>query len=95
MTPHAALIQLSIRRSQAGDRIGHLTVCSVCREALLDDLESHFTGIESPVTRRLDGSPIMVTRSLEGSQIMGFTFSDGPQETCALHALLHEEERRG
>lgn len=81
MTPHAALMHLSLHRSAAGDRAGHLTVCARCRESLLDDLDSHFTAMEPPVIR-----------SLEGSQIMGFTLSDGPRDTCALHALLHEED---
>jgi hypothetical protein len=80
MTPLEALSRLSGAQAQ-DPHLTHpeLALCAACREALLGDLEALFV----PIAGRH-------TRLLEHSTVMGFTFSDGPQEACALHPLLHE-----
>jgi hypothetical protein len=76
-----ALFRLSHAWSQDPRREPHLQVCATCREALLTDLDSHFTPIPGPHRMTLDNA-----------QVLGFTFSDGPVATCALHPFLHTED---
>jgi hypothetical protein len=61
------------------DEAPGLMVCPACRAALLNDLDRMFI-------------PIIAehARGLEGSQVMGFTFSQGTPEQCALGPFVHE-----
>jgi hypothetical protein len=79
-----ALVHLSHAWSQDPQRQPNLQVCPACRDALLSDLDSHFTPMPGPHRMTLDAS-----------QVLGFTFSDGPRETCALHPFLHGEDAHG
>jgi len=76
-----ALARLRGAWSQDPQREPHLTLCATCREALLADLE-----------RLFPPSPAPTAKTLDGSLVMGFTFSDGPRETCALHPWLHQDD---
>jgi hypothetical protein len=82
--PFTALVRLSHAWSQDPHRQPHLQVCPACREALLTDVGSDSTLIPGPHRMALDAS-----------QVLGFTFSDGPRDTCALHPFLHGEDAHG
>ena len=80
MRPVEVLMHLRNAWLQEPQRALTLTLCPACRDALCNDLDSMFVPVDG-----------LHSRGLEGSQVMGFTFSGGQAETCALHALLEEE----
>jgi hypothetical protein len=59
----------------------HLQICAACRDALLHDLDRQFLPMPAPHRMTLDNA-----------QVLGFTFEDGPPDTCALHPFLHGED---
>jgi hypothetical protein len=62
-----------------------LAVCPRCTATLLDEL----AGLFAPLP------PGQAPLTLAGACIMGFTFTEGPDETCMLHRALAEEPAHG
>ena len=80
----------ALRRLRQSCRAVHampltLALCPRCTATLLDDL----AGLFAPPP------PGQAPLTLAGSCIMGFTFTEGPEDTCMLHRALAEEPAHG
>ena len=80
MRPIEVLMHLRNAWLQEPQRELVLTVCHVCCDALLHDLDRLFIPVEGQHALRLDGS-----------QVMGFTFTESTEKTCNLHAFWQED----